>query len=110
MNTPRKYHCCVVQGELVYVIGGSGNVTSTVEVYNTATDSWAQGPSLEGSEFRDGECVAVDGKFIALHGGGDVYNISTVKWDKYMNIGAWATAGYRAWYGAQLVSRETIYC
>ena len=48
MGTPRRFHTSAAVGGKLYVFGGSGEDgrLSTAEVYNPASDSWAQGPTL----------------------------------------------------------------
>ena len=59
MGTTRKAHASAVVGGKLYVFGGRDDAEvrlSTAEIYDPASGSWAQGPSLTSA--RD-EFVAV---------------------------------------------------
>jgi N-acetylneuraminic acid mutarotase len=94
MPTARGFHSANVIDDKIYIIGGShasapsGNLVRTVEVYDPATDTWAQKrdmPVSRGAGFSS----VVDEKIYVIGGYGgsrrvDVYDPSTDTW-------SWAT-------------------
>ena len=48
MNGPRRFHASAAVGGKLFLFGGTGagGLPSTTEVYDPASDSWAQGTSL----------------------------------------------------------------
>ena len=89
MPTARGSAAAVVDGGMIYVIGGNGSTLrlNTVEKYNPATDTWTtEAPLLTGksepSASLVGTTIVAAGGFTASTDTGDNegYNVSTNKW------------------------------
>ncbi len=84
MPTPRlEFSSAVVDGK-IYIIGGRDatdmgtpkQVMSTVEIYDTATDTWIQGPPLLKPRANQ-VTVAANGRIYAIGGYDDVNNLES---------------------------------
>ena len=80
-----RYHgaSCVHEGKL-WLIGGllsDGNVTTSVIIYDTASDSWAKGPTLPQSAIADpGVRASNVPRLRAVLVDGDIYLICCNRW------------------------------
>ena len=54
MSNTRRNHASTAVGGKLYVFGGlgAGGSLNTAEVYDPASDSWVQGPSLASARFN----------------------------------------------------------
>lgn len=78
MPAARAYHGCAALNGKLYVVGGSG--TSTVFVYDPATDAWSSGPSLIAT--GNPRVVAAQGLLVAFPvlGGVTTFDPATGSW------------------------------
>lgn len=90
MPEPRYGHVLIAAGDKLYAFGGSGPGAGSVNVYDPASDRWAQAGTMENPRALMG--AATDGAHIYLVGGQssggtasgrlDIYTIADASWSE----------------------------
>ena len=114
LNTARYGHSCAVLDSRIYVMGGAqgGN---TVEVFDTASDTWTYGPVLPTDYSEDAQAIAYGGTVYVINGYAwlyhKVYSYTPGPGGEWETLpGVSVSYGRRPVFPAPVVTTDTLFC
>ena len=112
----RSFHACAVLSGKVYSIGGedSGDIQSSVEVYDPVTQTWSEGPALPYGLSIE-QAITFDNNLYVLGGNtGDSINTEIFKLSatssEWEDIGTGVEMPDRSIFPATIVNKELLHC